>query len=77
MANTPSYSLNEIHLGLGQQVGGKISGVSVYADRAEVWRSYRFNIAAGQNRAIVHGLPYTLDESSVRYVHPPRFVCSI
>ncbi|KAJ3512382.1 hypothetical protein NMY22_g15349 [Coprinellus aureogranulatus] len=56
-------SVKQIQLGGEQE--GKISGVSVYSDRAEISRPYRFLVVAGQNKVIILGLPYTLDESSV------------
>lgn len=44
----------------------KISGVSVYAGRAEVTRVFRFGIKTGQNQVNISGLPNALDWESVR-----------
>ncbi|KAJ3518574.1 hypothetical protein NMY22_g13607 [Coprinellus aureogranulatus] len=57
-------SVKEIQLG-GEE-GGKISGVSVYSDRAEISREHRLSCRRGPEQVIILGLPYTLDESSAR-----------
>lgn len=64
----PIYPINEIKLGRGQEVEGKIVNVSLYANRADVSRAYRFKVASGQNQVVIFGLPNVLDQSSIRYV---------
>ncbi|TEB24110.1 hypothetical protein FA13DRAFT_1693931 [Coprinellus micaceus] len=61
MSRSPG-TVNNVHLGSQ----GRISSVSVYSDRAEVIKMYKLAVAAGQNKVVVDGLPYTLDETSVR-----------
>ncbi|TEB23171.1 hypothetical protein FA13DRAFT_1916968 [Coprinellus micaceus] len=56
----------DIKLGRGQSNEGKIVSVSVYFNRAEVARSYKFHATAGQHQVRVSGLPTVLDESSIR-----------
>ncbi|KAF9465724.1 hypothetical protein BDZ94DRAFT_1214090 [Collybia nuda] len=44
----------------------KITGVSVYAGRAEVTRVFQFNVQGGQNQVTIDGLPNVLDQDSFR-----------
>ncbi|KAF9559709.1 hypothetical protein CPC08DRAFT_708583 [Agrocybe pediades] len=44
----------------------KVTGVSVYAGRAEVTRFFKFNVKTGQNQVSVLGLPSVLDHDSLR-----------
>ncbi|KAF9465723.1 hypothetical protein BDZ94DRAFT_299259 [Collybia nuda] len=45
---------------------GKITGVSVYAGRAEVSRLFKFAVEMGQNQVTINGLPGVLDQDSFR-----------
>lgn len=56
----------DIELGRGHSEEGKIVSVSLYFNRAEVSRSYKFHATAGPHQVSVSGLPTALDESSVR-----------
>ncbi|KAJ2933422.1 hypothetical protein H1R20_g3674, partial [Candolleomyces eurysporus] len=51
---------------LESTVDSKITGVSVYSDRAEVNRVVRFSVKRGQNQAIISGLPNALSHDSLR-----------
>jgi hypothetical protein len=44
----------------------KISGVSVYSGRAEITRSFTFNVKTGQNNVRINGLPSCMDRQSLR-----------
>jgi hypothetical protein len=67
-AQPPAYVINEVKLGTGQEVEGKIVNVSLYANRADISRAYRFKVASGQNQVVIFGLPNVLDNSSIRCV---------
>lgn len=43
-----------------------ITGVSVYSERAEITRLFKFNIKTGQNQLNISGLPGVLDQESLR-----------
>ncbi|KAH6911805.1 hypothetical protein BKA70DRAFT_862855 [Coprinopsis sp. MPI-PUGE-AT-0042] len=45
---------------------GKILGVSVYSGRAEVTRSFKFEIKTGQNQVLILNLPNAMDQVSFR-----------
>ncbi|KAG5641474.1 hypothetical protein DXG03_005126 [Asterophora parasitica] len=61
----PSFQpINAIEL--VSKESSKITGVSVYSGRAEVTRSFKFNVKTGQNQVTVNGLPNVLDRDSLR-----------
>lgn len=43
-----------------------IHSVTVYRDRAEVKRSIRVRVEAGENEIVVSGLPTCIDKNSIR-----------
>ncbi|THU89057.1 hypothetical protein K435DRAFT_300756 [Dendrothele bispora CBS 962.96] len=45
---------------------GKIINVSLYSGRAEVTRSYTFDVNTGQNQVVINGLPSVMDRDSLR-----------
>lgn len=49
----------------------KITNVAVYSGRAEVTRSFRIQLKAGQNQVQISGLPAVMDRDSLRCVHHP------
>ena len=67
-AQPPAYAINEIKLGMAQEIEGKVVNVSLYANRADISRAYRFKVASGQNQVAISGLPNVLDSSSIRCV---------
>ncbi|KAG5640964.1 hypothetical protein DXG03_006525 [Asterophora parasitica] len=61
----PSFQpINAIEL--VSKENSKITGVSVYSGRAEVTRSFKFDVKTGQNQVTVNGLPNVLDQDSLR-----------
>ncbi|KAF5374163.1 hypothetical protein D9615_008847 [Tricholomella constricta] len=44
----------------------KITAVSVYSRRAEITRTFKFDVKTGQNHVTVNGLPNVLDQDSLR-----------
>ena len=53
---------------LSSVADSKIIGVSVYANRAEVTRLFKFKAGTGQNQVVVNGLPSVLDQDSLKSV---------
>jgi hypothetical protein len=44
----------------------KIIGVSLYSNRAEITRLYKFSVKTGQNQVNISGLPNVLEAESLR-----------
>ncbi|KAJ2921387.1 hypothetical protein H1R20_g15702, partial [Candolleomyces eurysporus] len=63
-ANPPPFEQHTVQL--ESAVDSKITGVSVYSDRAEVSRAFRFPVKTGQNQVIISGLPKALNHDSLR-----------
>jgi hypothetical protein len=65
-AKPPPFEQHVVEL--ESAVDSKITGVSVYSDRAEVTRALRFPVKTGQNQIVISGLPKALNHDSLRYV---------
>jgi len=44
----------------------RITGISLYFERAEVNRLFKFDVKKGQNRALIQGFPSCLQEDTFR-----------
>ncbi|RXW11697.1 hypothetical protein EST38_g14159 [Candolleomyces aberdarensis] len=64
VGNPPPFEQHVVQL--ESAVDSKITGVSIYSDRAEVNRVVRFSVKRGQNQAIISGLPNALNHDSLR-----------
>ena len=72
----PLSSMPEVETGLSgralalrevfQANKAEIHSVTVYRDRAEVKRSVRVRLEAGENEIVVSGLPACTDKNSIR-----------
>ncbi|KAG6907487.1 hypothetical protein DXG01_008777 [Tephrocybe rancida] len=80
----PFQAVNSVKLTAGES--SKIAAVSVYTERAEITRVFKFDVKTGQNQVTIDGLPDVFDEGSLRvegrgsatihdvssYTHRPR-----
>lgn len=57
-------TINEIKV--SAQKESKITGVTLYTERAEVAREVKFQVVTGQNKLIISGLSSYLDGTSLR-----------
>ncbi|EAU80878.2 hypothetical protein CC1G_03054 [Coprinopsis cinerea okayama7 len=64
-SNPPPFeAVNAVEL--VSETDSKITGVSVYSQRAEVTRVFKFEVKTGQNQVTISGLPSAMDQESFR-----------
>ncbi|EAU80890.1 mucoidy inhibitor A [Coprinopsis cinerea okayama7 len=64
-SNPPPFEVvNAVEL--VSETDSKITGVSVYSQRAEVTRVFKFEVKTGQNQVTITGLPSAMDQGSFR-----------
>ena len=44
-----------------------ITNLNLYSRQAQITRVFKFDVAAGQNKVVISGLPNVLDHGSLRY----------
>ena len=65
--DTPPAFEGSHTINLDAQKDSKISSVSLYPDRAEVTRVFRFAVRTGQNQVVITSLPWVMGKESLRY----------